>query len=927
MPDDRKKRNETSGSGDAKLRSFLRQAAAIIASTRGLNDESQRKLHSLSDHLGLSDEQYSAAMVRLKQPDHAAFKLNHWEKDFVKQLKKRFRRLPNKILKVSTEEKIIRIAQDKYQIDETRARLLIDHYVEQQGIGRVNTEDAIGHVKASIEQLVGSRTLVSPPYRERLLKVGENWGLDGAEVDALIEEYLLKRRPASEGRGLTWAWVLGAMALLLAVAGGSGVLWQMGWIHFDGWQVDTDDGVEEGSPPSVVTAAWWSEESADRVAELLEAGQISHSVVAELKSESTEERARGLSALVDRCLQDLNGPVEQMTVGMLLEEPSEDVVSGVIARMLERLSPVDDHFPSSVRAVREAFGISEILGRWAVQSSLGKRALTVGAATESLADAVWGSFRFDRAPVSISEYRMRAGSVMANRFWAHLAGSSWASPGRAAALLPPLYEMTSDTMLPRDLKQYRSRTLFSILKGDQARWRILQPAIASAIEVSDEVKLQHWFALFEANRDREWRAFAGGELAKRISLAANQSVEAEVKARRIEFARRQHAPLIRQSEKVLELAESALSELNLGGRLDRPDLIARMAWANNLLMAFEREFRSGSGSYSETEHRLGEGVPELRTLIGLRGESRAPAPPLRLPSPSETENLHRWIAKLESGSTTATAKRAALGNVAESVGKFSDIEYADASVMARYLLGNLNLESALNVEEHLKALGGWPMLGMAIADEIGHSEVPEERARMIAGLHQGRVFSGSGAADWRNELQDEIIAAVAIQMARNVEQNPTPVELDWRRLQIYLPELLRDRARLVSRAKAPNSVSGSVLDDLEQGLNSVWGSDVESAARDQRILHLIEDQTAGELEALAVAEQLFVEAVLQRLAEEFPGAKAAAKDIELELLERPSSESNAKLTVGVRLLLLERSLLKALLIRHRTIVEQKINEM
>ena len=177
-------------SPDPQLRSFLRQAGAIIAAERGLSDASRAKLQVLATQLELSDETFRRALDQLQSSTEFSTTLNHWEKSFVAFLKKEFKKIEGGILTIRAENRAIDLASRKYQIPEVRAQQLIQNTAQEANVGRISQQDAEFFGNRLIADTIGASSTIDREQLDQLYKIGKKWGLSREAVDVVINLFL-----------------------------------------------------------------------------------------------------------------------------------------------------------------------------------------------------------------------------------------------------------------------------------------------------------------------------------------------------------------------------------------------------------------------------------------------------------------------------------------------------------------------------------------------------------------------------------------------------------------------------------------------------------------------------------------------------------------------------------------------------------------
>ena len=182
-----------SKNNDPRLKSFLRQAGAIIAAERGLNATSRIKLQALADHLQLPAKLFDEAIRRL-QSSEALANLTRYEKSYLQFLQNEFERISGGVLSPSMEKKAIDHAKSKYQINGTRAEQLIQAQAEMDGIARISAADSYAFAEQYIVGRIGRAKTADDNLREELYEIAKKWAVSERQVDQIIADQI-RRKP------------------------------------------------------------------------------------------------------------------------------------------------------------------------------------------------------------------------------------------------------------------------------------------------------------------------------------------------------------------------------------------------------------------------------------------------------------------------------------------------------------------------------------------------------------------------------------------------------------------------------------------------------------------------------------------------------------------------------------------------------------
>ena len=917
------KRNEKhdakqkSGSSDPRLRSFLRQAAAIISAERGLNERSRVKLQTLADHTGLPEDLLQSALDELQQSDEAFTQLNHWERDFVKQLNASFQGLSNKILTVSGEARIIANAESRFQINRVRARQLIDHCAENLGVARVSTADAEEYVGTLVKQKIGNRTTVEDDTRSELHQVGREWGVKQNLVDQQILDVLnanrVKFRPRRNLRLVLVGVLTATMAGLLAV--GTMKLWRS---RLKPVQPTIAVETPQANQPTVIPLfpSWWSESTREMMTRLSDRKPWLAIQRGSLKSVVAEQRQQALVEVVQlACSEPMVDEPElfELIARLLVDEPNDDVFRHVIDSNLKRLSPSPRTVPSLIAEVETSLAAGRLILKISEWVGIEPTSRTRAAVVDQTLTGHLGSGIESLEPQRRGRY---VATQIATDYWNQLIQTSWASPSRAANLLTPLLPLTRDLFPPAEFNQFRSRALLSILQTDSSQWRQLRAAIADAVEAADDVKLQQWISIFENCRDLEFRDFLGpallGRNGDRTEALTRQEIRERLVKLQTDFRYRRHQSLLDRHQETKGEVQRALGELNIDGNLNRPNFVATLMRLSNQSLSLSIQVQRAPAYEFESFDRIVadrfESLAEMISLANDRQDQLLTG--TTQPSVSELENKSKLIDRLLNAEATPSSRQSALDRLAELAHRFEDLDYIEADMLARYLLSDVRLGEWLNIEKNLASFRHWPNLGLAIADEIPRTRTSQEQLQSLLGILYQREFKLERQLNWRTQLAGQIVREVSHSLTARLRQQPPADYLDWQRLELYAGRAYAFRCSLLQQlstgpAELPRSQSNDPVEWSRRCLVAMERRNdpgrQASAVVESRIVASMSD-----IEQILFSNQFLLLGLLNRIESQFP---AAANDAN-QILESYVALANVRTQNGARLLLLERAWLQ-----------------
>lgn len=920
--------SDSRGAMDPRLRNFLRQAVALIASEKGLNARSRYKLQSLADHLKLPPELFQQALVQLQQSDDASIQLNHWEKDFVAQLRRSFTNLEKKILTVSAEARIVSRASERFQISKIRAKQLIDHCAEQHGIARVSEADAQDYVKLLILEKIGTSIEIAKEAQTQLHRVGTEWGVPFEDVDRVILETLAKNRSAQKNRKTRWPIaiaVTGLMVIVLAV-----FAYQINWRQFV--ELDSGGGTELGADENLkhesispFAPLFGDNELHARVQALVVKHPKLGQVFEELNSNDVQVRGPALVKMAVEAFE-VEQPLipSDVTLDILVNEGAFSVQQQVVTALAEPLILVERKQPVASNEFAKALRAIGLLTAIRYSDSVGS-STDIGPFCKLIDQELKISVR-----PSPEEYRLDLSRDTALRYWDHAIGTCWVSPGRAAVLLEPLTKATREFLTPEQLSLNRDRLLEGVIASDFSRWREVKPTIAESVAEANEIRLTRWIGVFENNNELAFRDFLGPLISRKIAPNAipndRSAIVALLTSKRDEIRYRQFQGLIQRHETLSEASTDLLNETRMIEQKSQPELVANLARQSNLSLALTIATKVSRSDFAWYDQKVSRpfalrsygDVAKSGLAVRERGVTRA--------SLSDRREFEKSIGRLGEPGISAVAKRSALDSLGSVADRFDDVSYQDAAILASYLLSEMELAEWLNCEKNIPSFRRWPTLGIAVSDQFPQAQLSLDRGLTLATLLIGRPVSVADANQWRQKLQNDLFMAIRANVDRRLAVEPSKESLDWRRLEDALLDLYRARFELVQMYDGLSAAEDvSVATGHEQWLESVavtLARRTEGGVDLSRKLDFSRREPAHKLERIVALNQLSIEVFVARLKDDFPESGPDCDRLFQEFSERASAQSD----VGRRLLVAERAWLELCDLLRRLALERKLRQ-
>ena len=874
---------------DPRLKSFLRKAGAIIAAEKGLNAASRIKLQTLAEHLKLPPELLDEGLVRLQKGSEPGENLTHYEKAFLKFLRLEFKKISGDVLSRGMEVKAIRLAETKYQINGTRAEQLIQFETESAGISRISQAEAEAFATRTIADQIRDRTVVDEEETERLLKIGKKWGIEPDAVVQIIAHRIRENR--AQKRTASNVLVKLAVCLTLVISGLIGPI-MMGWIPNwiglpNGMVIGHGDRLAPGLSGISVTQNAGAAESRfptkllNDIASLTKSNsRLRDSSNKIIGSNETQRRIGYRQLTRDFCeRENVNrDSLAPLIVSLFYHESDEESaleVTRTLAMFLELDHENGLRAIGTVRDLKNAYAANRLLGDLLMHGSAPQESATFNARFQNVAACVETCVGIPIDQIKTSAvYRELAEAAIATDQWTLMSQNSWRAPGQVALVTQPLLDLTESKLAPELWIQFRGEVVLSILKSDDSQWENLRTAIRDSVESSGEVKLMEWVGVFEKAKGSPLRKFLGDCLVIKMGLKLRSNRQEEFANAIQEYKmQRQHEflrPVIDRNQHVTQTFKEAFGSIQVvesEGALALPDRIANLVRAVNLGLAFCEAMESpgliDDSNFSDFD-RLAETPKTL-----LRDSIALPIDRSRVRDAQEQQetasDIRRKEAMLERLSDldpeNAGLRILALNQLERVSPQFNSISYEEATILAKYLLADLNTKELLNIQRLIASFIRWPNLALAFADRIVESSVGMDQALTISRLLLASDFEIEESTSWKESLRDGILRAVAENVEHQIRQDPDNSNSNWNRLEIYLTESYRQRAAIFSVASRSRNANQAPHQSLVKLLKLLAKTrlDQEDRKRIDRAADLVDELPANEIDKAIFANQLLIQ--------------------------------------------------------------------
>lgn len=890
-------------SPDPKMRSFLRQAAAVISAERGLNDISTAKLQLIAERLRLPPATFEEAMRRLKKPAHDQQQLHHYEKAFVQLIEKEMTQLKSGILTIKMENKLIELAESKYQITEIRAQQLIQKTAARINVRTISHADAEHFAEQLIVDMLGDKTKLEPDKYQSLYKVGGKWGQQSDAVDRIVGKILGQNRSRRRRR----------LFARLGIVGVLGAITFAGYYTYKNvnWSKLLQPTTASLEPAVAVESKfrmpnWASSNLIEEVVAGCESEPLYEIAAKDLFNTLTKSRGQKYSSLVQDHLVSNAPDKSQRQYWALLRrlyfaEPNEANAAQLIFPLVKSITIGRSKATSEESQLRKsrigrAYRANKLLAEiifpakpLSSEKFLRRKAAAINAVLPVAPNQI--------ASLDRVGFEKQTATLIATQQWNHELGLAYAAPNRAAGLLESIEQFSRPYLKPQVLNLYRSRAIDSLLDANSVDWKLMKKPIERGIAVADEKQLSQWISRARKNQNRDFNRFLLDRLVSKTGIKPATNSRFDIEAELTEFQNRSYPAHVREmlvrlkrANEIVSRIERSVSNLSTDTtrmaaefESDVPDLIAKAAYASNLLLALEKSARElDPAATSQFDLLLEAGMPtstvsQPPVVSGsqqIRGSLSA----------YETRTKNEAIEKLSKSAPRQTATRAtALKSIVELSSRIEDLDYSESAALARYFLNDKSVEEWFTIEKSLPQLSHWPTLKLAVADQMSDSNVVLDQAITLTTLLCDCENDFNFQSGWKNELINRLLQTALEGLSSSKSSSG---ESQWGQLRSLLASSYQTRAEIVSdRNVSSGSVTAREVKIFQPLANAILNSEFKSR-RIENAINLMVDESTDSVRGCAIVSTILGDALSKQL------------DFNTESFVYPSNNSGRQLLVA-----------------------------
>lgn len=884
---------------DSRLAAFMRKAAPVITAERGLNAGSRLKLESLAKDMKLPKELFEEGLKRIQDaPPMITSSMNRWEKAFAKRLKGQLNNLKGGILTASMEKRAVRIAKEKYQLEEIQAREIIQQVVRESGIGRISVSEAERHLEELVREKVGTSSWVDPTNRDLIHQTGKKWGLGPERVETLIAYYIdtNRSRQLARKRISRLATIVTTIVVFLALGGLLAFVLSQSSID-DSSSADANDSSEakdEGASTNEITyPSWWSEDHQINAVKARLAVEGIDPILTSMSSNDATARGSGYRQLAGLFASEFGNRepqerIKQLMVAVIENEPADTAYQALLDTLVTYAQPSNDDLPAERLEYEISFSITEMLARLTENEKV----------SEARREGIAAELTLITGTTPVNAY---GADAIADRYLGGLSETSFRTLTSASATRPKqgltrhewLHPIAEKYLDPPRLIELDSEFLLTVIPFEPSEWDLFQEVLNPCL-VADNPLLYRFVTLAETTPElvlqRHLFRSIGAVLDVPYQRSDPEQMASELR-RKIGVV-----PGLREDENAIRWAKlrRRVDELapvrEVANAVDPPqadEIVLVSHYANMACALAQTPPRSGP-----FDRLVTEGQPVLsdeRREGTASGGGIGLSTIVRSPSRSDRERMSRFIGRLTAWDRQTILSRVqALKGLQSIAEEFNDIPKEDADAIAQYLLANKEEAEHLEVLTTLPNVAKWNSLLLAVADQVEQTSLPDAQAEQIVTQLAGSSLFLAGPIDPRRRLRKQLLETV-LDRSTSRNRKVSREDASYDRLQdVYLNQIML-RSSLLSR-------DGSIrtVDNASQAMEMVCMLLAErTAKRDSKTrpgidseLVTIQFLTSNDLGRTVLLQRQTIQLLKELVIRESPSQRDAVEQLWDEFMQQ-----------------------------------------
>jgi hypothetical protein len=861
---------ESSSKRDARLKTFLRRAAPVIAAERGLTSAARIKLQTIAAEMRLPGELLDEALTELQTESQKGRHYSRWERGFAKFLADQLKKLDNRILTFDREQKAIRVGEEKYQLTHPQAREIITEVAKQLGIRRISASEAERHVETTIKEKVGQGVWIDVESRERLFMLGEEWGLSKEHVAAVIDHYIRSnkdRRSNEQRRSSLLVAAIGVVFLgLLATILYVGVQYSLNPTNTETSESDPDSKGGSNADGTFSPPNWWNERLTTSVATAIGNIPSFKAYVAELASDDIAMREAGYQKLSAEWMdsfdeREKHNRLEAVLRDCLVLDPEPEVTRRLFDSILQAARPPQTGLPSGSDFYRRGMSLIEFACRLLDQDNL------EGAKKEEFReqlDQITGTFltTLPGGKETIERYQ----SDYLQRLFDQLIEYAGSDPSLSLDRFDQLRRVGSSLISDADQRRWATELLVELIRIAPDSWKQYQGLMQLCITPSNRDHLPALLDLLEFSTVPSLARELAGRFHREFNLDVDEGDPLKIAAAMRRELGITRSTTGRQASGVwTRLAAQAQERLKKA-----PDIAPNATTAQEIVDLFFLGNQAAQLALRPDDAQI---IQQAITNGSPALESEATTTGLPIADPRiDDRDLDRLVGRLSTLNDVSVASAmSTIRAVGERISSGNDLSSytSEAQALARYLL----VVRAANDQKRLLGvidpLKNWSELLLAIADELDQPGTSLEQGINVIStlLNLDLVLDGTGQGP--DALRRKLLERALTQLSSTrstVDDQPL-----WNRLQQQAFASIDQRCALFdfNTPRSPSQLPGEAMVGLVEAFYEWSTSQTPSLAQEAeyqdclRRLAASSYQANDDLQRTVAAQQILMDLVFK----------------------------------------------------------------
>ncbi|MBW3595800.1 MAG: hypothetical protein KY475_00835 [Planctomycetes bacterium] len=742
---------------------FLRRARAIIAEQRGVTLAGQIKITAAANELGLSDEERQRAMDLLQEgaapQSQDQIRRQELLAAFRESLPSAIDALPRKIITPDVVAELVERGGDLHGVERDDAERAVRDVAAARGVRFISQRSAVEHLTRRVSERMAGSPVLHDLDRKRMFAEGAQWGLAGADVEAVVHEQVEINRQAHAARrrraGM-FAALAGAALFALAASGGAWVLLRSmsSSPATPGDATEVATAGEGGASPEAAPPPadhWWDVDLSVAMARAETELPSLRFALEQVRSHSADTRAQAYAKLVAGLPRTIDSRTasavhKEILTGCYALDPSDKAAARLRERLLEKIPASTDPLPPDDRLFREAYAAAQIAASAITRDSVSETrsdemlrslARIVGMSV----DPEWQEaelYRQSMAALTETLYRLVINAAPSQPLAVHALHAFLAGEARR------WLDISAWERLDAQFLQ-------AVLPVAEDAWGEYREVILRVVNSADPATVLQAVEILERVRDESLRYFLATALSRRIGQARAGPPPEEV----AEAVRERFGAKVTSADR----AEDAVRRFS--GEAD--EAIARISAGPDetlqLLEETARLARLAAMGCALSQGELGRAafdeLAEAESISLEKISAEASSPP-RASSDAVTEARERVVSRYVESlgrSSHPVPRTGFLRGIAENAPHLNELEPEQGEVIAEYLLAPKSNEEREAIAGFIPQVAKWKAVRLAMADLVADTPVRQDLVQDVVGLALGGAPEIAAEDNWRKQLR------------------------------------------------------------------------------------------------------------------------------------------------------------------------------